>query len=1000
MQNMKVLIVEDELVTVELIRDVLSGHGYNIVGSAAEGKEALELIERGKPDIILMDIKIKGDMDGIDLARIVEERFSVPVIYLTAFADKMTVERAKMTESYGYLIKPFGEMELLTNIEIALHKHQLDRKLKESEKRYRTLFETMSESVYIHDGKGAFIDFNPAMESLTGYTRRELLALNIGELFLDTEALRHMNEALAKAGLVKDVPAAFRRKDGGRVQCIISASRAVGAGRSKETVRGVVRDVTEQWEAQQKLEEERAFTDAVIDSLPAMIFAIDKDGRFMRWNKRLMDLSGLSGSMMQGVSMFDLLSADNGALFRLKLDEGFARGEVTVEAPLHLRGQGGELRDYVVTARKLGIEGKEYMVGAGVDITDRRVIEEALRLSKETYRMLVENINDVIYTLDSTGVITYISPVLERISHYRVEELIGSNFKDLVHADDLPKLLESFMRTLSGAIESSEFRMLDRDGSVHNVRTSSRINYENGVVTGLTGLITDITERKRMEEALVESENRYRAIFDGSMNLVYIHDFQGRFIDANDAALTLLGYSREEIPSLSFVDLVSEEELKIGMDVIGNLFTTGGQSTAVDFNLKTKSGDYRCVETSASLLYREGKPSAILGVARDITEQKKYIDELKNVHAENTNLLNSIASILIGVDTNDVITHWNHMAELTFRIPAGEALGRKITGYDINWEWDNIYAGISSCIIDSCPVNLSDISYTDKNGRKGVLGITINPIMDESNVLRGFLIYGKDITEKRMVEQQLLQAGKMATVGEMATGVAHELNQPLNVIKMAAQYLMDGLNEKYATEDFIRERVGKIVVQVDRAAHIINHLREFGRKSDYDFGIIDPNLPIRVAFDMLGEQLRVNDIAVRMDLAEGLPTIRGDIHKLEQVFIYLIVNAKDALLSMKKSLQEKNIMVKSLRAPESGDVLIRFSDTGPGIPADIIERIFEPFFTTKEVGKGTGLGLSISYGIIKAHQGAISALSEGDGTVFTISLPASSEEKSETGGED
>ena len=126
-----------------------------------------------------------------------------------------------------------------------------------------------------------------------------------------------------------------------------------------------------------------------------------------------------------------------------------------------------------------------------------------------------------------------------------------------------------------------------------------------------------------------------------------------------------------------------------------------------------------------------------------------------------------------------------------------------------------------------------------------------------------------------MVEQQLLQSSKMATVGEMATGVAHELNQPLNVIKMASQYLMDGLNEKYATEDFIRERMQKIITQVDRAAHIINHLREFGRKSDYDFGMIDPNMPVRVAFDMLGEQLRINDIGVKLDLAEGLPSIQG-----------------------------------------------------------------------------------------------------------------------------
>ena len=174
MADVKILIVEDELVTVELIRDVLQNRGYSIVGDAANGDEALALIERHRPDLIMMDITIKGEIDGIELTRIVNEKYQIPVIYLTAFADRKTVERAKTTESYGYLIKPFGEMELATTIEIALHKHRLDRKLRESEKRYRTLFETMRDAVYMHDMAGTIIDFNPALEKMFGYSHEEV----------------------------------------------------------------------------------------------------------------------------------------------------------------------------------------------------------------------------------------------------------------------------------------------------------------------------------------------------------------------------------------------------------------------------------------------------------------------------------------------------------------------------------------------------------------------------------------------------------------------------------------------------------------------------------------------------------------------------------------------------------------------------------------------------------------------------------------------------------
>ncbi len=863
MADVKILIVEDELITVEVIRGVLEGRGYLVTGSADNGRKALELIEHERPDLILMDITIKGDIDGIELARIVGERHRIPVIYLTAFADRKTVDRAKQTESYGYIIKPFGETELLTNIEIALYKHSFDIKLKESEERYRTLFETMKDAMYIHDMDGRMIDFNPALEELLGFKRDELLGMIPPDVFANRLDLKPFIKTILKNGHIKDFETKFIRKDGSVINCLISANLEILSDGNKKIIRGIIRDITESEKTRRALQEEQDFTAAAIESLPSVFYAIDREGKFARWNRKLEDISGYSGDRLRGVSVFDLMNKENREIFEQKFKEGLSEGEMTLESRLSLASEGGVFRDFIITGRRVVIGGAEYIVGAGVDIT----------------------------------------------------------------------------------------------------------------------------ERKRMEEALRESEHRYRAIFEGSLNLIYIYDFQGNFIDANDAALMLLGYAREDISSLSFRDLLSGEELERSKARIGNIIGSEDRSQIQEFNLKVKSGGYRCVEASASLLYREGKPYAILGIARDITERKKYIEELKSMHAENMYILNSITSLLIGVSTLDVITHWNYMAEHTFGIPASKALGEKITGFNIDWDWTEIYTGISSCIIEKGPVNLTDIKFKDKNGTEGLLGITINPIIGDNKTLRGFLIYGKDITERRLAEQQLLQSSKMASVGEMATGVAHELNQPLNVIKMASQFILDGIKEKYATEDFLRERVDKIIVQVDRAAHIINHLREFGRKSDYDFGMIDPHKPIRVAFDMLGEQLRLHSIIPVLELDTSLPSIRGDIHKLEQVFINMIVNAKDAFEEMKNSLQEKNILVKSYFKEQQGIIYIEFSDNGPGIPEEIRDRVFEPFFTTKEVGKGTGLGLSISYGIIKAHGGTIEVASNDRGTTFTISLP-------------
>jgi histidine kinase len=470
--------------------------------------------------------------------------------------------------------------------------------------------------------------------------------------------------------------------------------------------------------------------------------------------------------------------------------------------------------------------------------------------------------------------------------------------------------------------------------------------------------------------------------------LIYIHDFEGKFLDANDAALHLLGYTREEMPSLSFKNLLSLDQQQKATDQILQILEAGGQSEFTEYQLRTKDGKSLFVELSESLLYHDGKPYAMLGVGRDNTERKKYIEELTIAQAENTNLINSISSIIIGVSTKNVITHWNRMAEETFGISADNALGNNISGFKIQWDWNKIYVGISACLSENSPILLEDIKFVDRNGLEGILGITINPIKGMAGEFKGFLIYGKNVTDKRLMEQQLQQSSKMATIGEIATGIAHELNQPLNVIKMASQYLGDSVKDKYYTEEFIMERVDKIIAQVDRAARIITHLREFGRKSDFVPRAIDANIPIRMAFDLLGEQLRLHSIKVNMDLDPSLPPINGDSQKLEQVFINLIVNAKDALEENRVTGRENVICVKSFRRDPDRAIQIEFSDNGPGIPAHVIDKIFDPFFTTKEVGKGTGLGLSISYGIIKTHQGTIDVKPGSSGATFVIQLPA------------
>lgn len=254
------------------------------------------------------------------------------------------------------------------------------------------------------------------------------------------------------------------------------------------------------------------------------------------------------------------------------------------------------------------------------------------------------------------------------------------------------------------------------------------------------------------------------------------------------------------------------------------------------------------------------------------------------------------------------------------------------------------------------------------------------------------LVVASDITERLMTEQQLIQAGKMATLGEMSAGVAHELNQPLAVIKAASRFLMKKVQRSEAIrEDILCTMLQEIDSHVDRAARIINHLREFGRKAGVGREPVAVNDALMRAHDMFAQQFKLNEIQVLKELDGSLPRVMADANRMEQVFINLLINARDAIVEKCERGggrgARKEIRLKTYS--EKGTVTIEIADSGCGIPERVRDKIFEPFFTTKEVGQGTGLGLSISYGIVQDYGGVIRVDStEGEGARFSIELPS------------
>lgn len=263
----------------------------------------------------------------------------------------------------------------------------------------------------------------------------------------------------------------------------------------------------------------------------------------------------------------------------------------------------------------------------------------------------------------------------------------------------------------------------------------------------------------------------------------------------------------------------------------------------------------------------------------------------------------------------------------------------------------------------------------------------------------------KALDELKIMQSQLIQSAKLASIGELAAGTAHELNQPLMVVRTTTQFLQRNFSRIKNSEDELSKNYDLILGATKRMMNVIDHLRYFSRQSRNEFDLLDINTVIENCFLLMGEQLRRYGVTVSKELCENLPPVYGDPLQLEQVFLNLIANARDALSSQNsddsrhaasESKAKHLRIVSSLSQVNDTKIKVNITDNGPGIHERDLPLIFDPFFTTKEIGDGTGLGLSISYGILKEHHGAIQVKESGPhGTTFTVELPVASQERDE-----
>jgi histidine kinase len=504
---------------------------------------------------------------------------------------------------------------------------------------------------------------------------------------------------------------------------------------------------------------------------------------------------------------------------------------------------------------------------------------------------------------------------------------------------------------------------------------------QNDEMGQLAVAINQMSEKIAEKQAeLNEQRDEYQTLFERVPCLItvqdrrfkllrYNHEFADRFAPQADDYCYRAYKGRDE----KCVNCPVERTFEDGLSHHGEETGVNRDGTPVHWILRT-----------SPIKNVKGDIVAAIEMSLDITDRKQLEKKLEKSEKKYHVIFNNIPNpvFVLDMDTLDIID-CNDSVKVVYGYRKDEI---------INTSFLNLFlAQEKKRYVDRLKTQkmFTRVKQLNRQGLTLVVNIRISPA--EYPGKKVLLVTTSDITKRLETEQQLIQASKMATLGEMATGIAHELNQPLSVIKTASSFSIKKIDKKEPIEEDVLFRIlTKIDGNVDRATKIINHMRQFARKSDMDMEKLQINEVLERAFEIFSQQLKLRGIEVVWDMNKDLPRINADQSRLEQVFINLLLNARDAIEERwgpkETAAADKKIILKTKQ--ENNTIICEVCDTGKGVPPALVDKIFEPFFTTKEVGKGTGLGLSISYGIVKDCGGTIQVVpNPAEGACFVIKFP-------------
>lgn len=935
--------------------------------------------------------RLASEVYGANPAPLLQEFAQVA---LTGRPCRLEIYWPPVDRYFEVSVAPFGPNGFATLATDVTDRKKAEEALRASEERFRMLSEHSLVGVYLYDAEH-FLYVNPAMAAIFGYSSEELVGrMNPLDLVHPADrALVSENIRRRLQGEVRSIRYRFRgqRKDGSTVYLEAHGARIDYQGRP--AVVGTLLDVTERQQWEEKLANERTLLRTLVDHLPVALYLKDTQGRKTLLNPIDQKNVGVaSEEEALGKTDFDFFPPDQAAAFWEDDQKVLRSGEPVLNREERLsRPDGSEVWLLTSKVPLRDTQGRIIgLAGIGLDITELKRARDQLAAERTLMRTLLNTLPLAVYAKDITGRKTLTNPVdLWFMGAQSEEEVLGKSDFDFYPPDQAEVFAAEDRQVLETGepVLGREDRVQLRDGREAWLLTYKvPLRDHHGRVIGLAGCGLDITDRKRAEEALTRERTLLRTIVNTVPMVVYAKDLQGRKTLTNPEDLRYLcARSEEEVLGKTDFDFYPPEQAAIFAEEDRRVMTTGQPILNHEERVVLQNGSIAWkIASKVPLRDPSGRIIGLCGCGLDITERKRAEAQLR----EQAALLDA---------ANDAILVWTLDHTIHYcNASAGRLLDREreiLLGRRLEELPELIFPGMAEAEVTVRQKGewTGEIRIPRATGGERTVLARWTLLREPADRPPRVLAILTDITERKLIEAQFLHAQRMQGIGALAGGIAHDLNNLLAPILMAAPLLRENTEDPEA-----RAMLETIEHCAQRGADIIRQLLTFAR------GTPGTRVPVPIRhllrdMDKIIRETFPRNIQSDLHAPRELWSVLGDPTQLHQALMNLCVNARDAMphggtlrLAAENVYVDETFAALDPEAKPGPYVCVTVSDTGVGIPEEIRDRIFDPFFTTKEVGKGTGLGLSTVLGIVRGHNGFIRFKSiVGQGTTFEIYLPAS-----------